>query len=1484
MFTGQGSQYPNMALGLYESEPVFHKIVDQCSEILGRYLQCDLREALYPHQANFPQAADRLEQTQFTQPALFVTEYALARLWMSWGIEPAAMIGHSIGEYVAACLAGVMSLEDALELVARRGQLMAGCDRGAMAAVPLSETEVCGLLGESLSLAAVNAPQLCVVAGPVPAIEALESQLRARDVELRRLRTSHAFHSEMMVPILASFGEHVSRISLKPPRIPYVSNVSGTWVRETEVTHPDYWVRHLRDTVRFGAGLQTLMQTSDRVLLEVGPGRTLYSLAKQQVDKKPACLMLTSLRQSDNSESDTAVLLSTLGRLWIAGVPVNWAAFYAGQRRHRVPLPTYPFERQRYWIEPQERQAGTRFRQEPLKKLDIADWFYVPSWKQAPPFTLFKPETTTQRGISWLVFCDSLGLGSELIAQLKRANQDVVAVEAGERFSRLDSWRFIIDPKRPEDYGVLFDALHASSGQSRIIVHLWGIESHAPDLAGSALFDMEQMRSTYSLLYLAQALGKEHSVESAEIWAVSTGLHNVTGEEALSPEKAPAVGLCKVIPQEYPHIACRSIDVVAPELGSPQVQVLLEHLMREQEAKRGDAVVAYRGPHRWVQHFEPIRLTVDAGTRGLRERGVYLITGGLGRVGLTLAEYLARTTRGKLILTSLTGLPPRTEWEQWLAGNGGACPVTNEPLAEVAQEDLGRKQRVRRAIRKVQELESLGAEVLLFNADVADSVQMQKVIDESRKRFGEINGVIHAAGCTNQQYFSLVQNTSVTEFAMHYRPKVQGLFVLDDVLQGLRLDFRILMSSNASILGGIRSVAYCCANLYMDAFAQKSSRVSESTWTSTNWDRWGYLDELSAESGSMSASSVLEFALTLGEAGEAFSRILSAGPVPQFIVSRGDLAFRNEQWTQPESYSVTDPSIQAQKEQEGSDFQHARRSLNTPYTAPRNRTERIFADIWGRVLGLERVGVHDNFFELGGDSVLSLQIVSRARQAGFRLNTHQFFEHQTIAELAVVAGANEVTTAEQATITGSVPLTPIQYWFFEQCLPDPDHFNLMLTLDSRESLDPVRLESAMTHLIAHHDALRLRFRPGTEGWTQENAGLSETVPIRFVDLSAMSSSAQTEAMKDSAARLNASLNLTQGPLLALTVFHLGAGRPDRLLIAVHHLVTDAYSFHVLLEDLHTVYTQLSRGEEPRLAPKTAAYRQWAEQLTEYARSDALQGERAFWLSPSWALEARLPVDSREGVNTVASSRQVSIRLSVEETQALLQKVPQTYNIQVAGVLLTALAQALTRWTGACSHLVALEGNGREQTTSGADLSRTVGWFTSIFPVRLNLETACGPAEALEAVKEEIRRIPNRGIGYGLLRYLGADKEIAESLRALPQPEVSFAYLGQLDQIVPDSSSLVLKSIELSRPVTAGNRPYLLEISGFVIDGRLQMDWVYSDEIHRESTVKNVAQDFMEALRGIIAHHRSAGSTDFTPSDFTAAALSKDDLNTIMAGR
>ncbi|MCP5425323.1 MAG: amino acid adenylation domain-containing protein [Gammaproteobacteria bacterium] len=553
--------------------------------------------------------------------------------------------------------------------------------------------------------------------------------------------------------------------------------------------------------------------------------------------------------------------------------------------------------------------------------------------------------------------------------------------------------------------------------------------------------------------------------------------------------------------------------------------------------------------------------------------------------------------------------------------------------------------------------------------------------------------------------------------------------------------------------------------------------------------------------------------------------------------------------------------------------------------APRNAAEKILADIWAKLLQRESIGIYDNFFDLGGDSIISIQVVARAKQAGLRITPKQLFTQQTVAALAAVADATPGTLAEQGPVTGRAPLSPIQQWFFGQRLPQPQHFNHTVLLETPGGFDASLLERTLGHLARHHDMLRARFTLESGYWRQH---LKDDDPVarpvaQTFDLAALSADKQVSALEATAGDLQASLDLAEGPLYRVVLFHLGEGRPGRLLLIVHHLLIDGVSWRILLEDLQTVYRQLEEGQAPNLPPKTTSFKRWAEYLVKWADSDRLAAEAAYWLAAVPPNLPPLPLDEVDGktANTTASQETVSMTLDGAQTRALLYEVPAAYNTQINDALLTALTRAVSEWTGQRGLLVNLEGHGREAPfDQEEDVSRTVGWFTSLFPVYLPLDTDSEPGADLRAVKERLRRLPNQGIGYGLLRYMTADAKYRTALRALPLPEISFNYLGQFD---PDLGGWLTPAREPTGPSMAPQNPryHLLDVSASVFEGRLTVHWFYSTRCHRRSTIERLAEGFKKSLLDLIAHCQSPQAGGYTPSDFPDVELSQENLDRIL---
>ena len=832
MFPGQGSQYTGMTRQLYERQPVFKQAIDRCAAVFNAELDVPLLDLLYADAAS-----ERLDQTAYTQPALFAVEYALAQLWMSLGVRPEAMIGHSLGEYVAACLAGVFSLEEGARLVATRGRLMQQMPPGAMLAVALSAEAAQPWLQADVTLAALNAPEWSVVAGPVTAIDALERRLATTGISCRRLTTSHAFHSPLMDPMLEAFGTVLQHVTLHPPKLPFLSNVTGTWIRPEEAVDPQYWVQQARQPVQFAAAVSTLQQDHEHLLLEVGPGAALGTLIRAAQPRAAAASILASLPPAYDIASEERYFLSTLGTLWSQGATINWTALYPHGPRQRLPLPTYPFERQRYWVDADSNlPVPTR----PNTKLDFADWFYTPSWQR--DLACVPPSHTPGQRDCWVLFVDATGIGAELAQQFERSGHDVFTVAVGDTFTQTGYRQFALDPKQSQDYRALLDDLQMRELFPTRVVHLWSLDAVDMTPAG---FDQAQHNGFYSLLFLGQALASHTSQEALSLTVVTQSLYDVLGNETLNPTQATVQGICQVLGQEYPHMGCRLVDIIRSETPSRD---MVTQLYAELLTPPNAAVIAYRGPHRWRQTYQALPPRPSG---QLRQGGTYAVVGDLDAgLGGFLAVSLTQVLQANVVM---------------MRDRGSAS--ANQPGPNVA--------------------------TLALEVDITQPASLRAAFDNAEAQLGPLHGVFYSTPTTNEQAAAPLVLLQPAQCEYNFRSKVHGLVNLAAALNGRVLDFCCVQSSMSAVIGGVGLAAYAGANCFVDAFVQQQNQASNIPWYSVNWDAC-LPDDAPVPTGFGAA--ITEFALTPQQVWEASRHLLETGHPAQVVVSKGDLAARIQQW------------------------------------------------------------------------------------------------------------------------------------------------------------------------------------------------------------------------------------------------------------------------------------------------------------------------------------------------------------------------------------------------------------------------------------------------------------------------------------------------------------------------------------------------------------------------------------------------------------
>ncbi len=821
-FPGGGAQYAGMGRDLYELDPVYREAMDECLESIDQVLDIDLRELLFARGEEQRAATKKLERPSLSLPALFATEYSLAKMFESWGLEPVAMIGHSMGEYVAACLAEVFSVADGIRLVAIRGRLFETTPPGSMVAVSLSEEDVRAKMPEGLSIAAVNAPELCVASGPSELVEELKRRLTDDDVDWTAIHIEVAAHSSMLESILEEFRSFCRGIPFQAPSRPIASNLTGKWLTAEQATDPEYWVQHLRNTVRFADCVETVLARGSHVFLEIGPGRTLTSLANAQKTKVSHCV--NSIRHVKEEANDLEYALMTMGKIWASGAAVDWTAFYEEQLRNRIALPTYPFEKTSYFVEPGSRSTAADA--ELVKRENIDEWFYAPTW--SPSVSM--PGESSEA--NWLLVGDDEAWTESLAQDLRSAGGRVVVTasygKALRRVSR-EAWKF--DPENPSHISEILEVLDSEGTLPQHTVFTAGLRSEGPERWKGLLTsirgrltsvdegktspdgDPDSFVDYLCLVHLAKAL-LSNACDQGRI-SVVTSHAFAMGNEVVQPRRRLLAGPTRVIPREVPELRTRFIDA---DHSTDNQAIVLELL-----AGGDDAVVLLRGRGRWVQSLTPLNVPApvqvdDESTVKLEAipgDSVVAITGGLGGIGLVVAKHLAQKPGIRLALLSRSTVPHHSKWAELIASDDTPSSL-------------------KRRLSSLLEIEELGARVMCVQVDVTNLSSVERAAEAIAQKWEPVRTLIHAAGVFDDGPFQTKSDESLLRVL---RPKVVGTDHLERVF-GDELQLFVLFSSVASFLGLPGQIDYSAANAYLDAIAEKRAHSSPGRTLVVNWNAW----------------------------------------------------------------------------------------------------------------------------------------------------------------------------------------------------------------------------------------------------------------------------------------------------------------------------------------------------------------------------------------------------------------------------------------------------------------------------------------------------------------------------------------------------------------------------------------------------------------------------------------------------------------------
>ncbi|MEH1949611.1 MAG: SDR family NAD(P)-dependent oxidoreductase [Nostoc sp.] len=1439
LFTGQGSQYIRMGWELYQTQPIFRQALEQCDRILQPYLKIPLLEVLYSHTEVEDQASHLVNETVYTQPALFALEYALVQLWKSWGIEPDVVMGHSVGEYVAATVAGVFSLEDGLKLIATRGRLMQQLPEGGeMVSVLASESQVREALAQptvgiapytsQVAIAAFNGPENIVISGVSEAIGAICSSLESQGVKIKRLQVSHAFHSPLMEPMLREFEAVSQQVSYNQPRIPLISNVTGQRVDKSIATH-QYWVDHVRQPVRFAQSIETLHQQGYRVFLEIGPKPILLGMGRQCLPDNQK-VWLASLR---SPQSDSEQMLSSLGQLYVQGAKVDWLGFDRDYPRGKVMLPTYPFQRQLYPREPikdlrnltfvatengntsivnllsqgyttelaQKLEKAGNFSPEQVKLLPdllavlsekhqqelatatIKDWLYQVQWK---PFNISQEKPNFQLS-HWLIFADLEGLGRDMMTQLQHQGHECSLVYRADTYHSPERGIYQINPEHPQEFEQLYQAIiETSTLPVQRVIHLWSLDASCEqDLTTSAL-ESAQLWGCGSVLHLLQALVKNPKTTLPQLWLVTRGSQPVFASktEQLAVTQSSLWGLGQVISFEHPQLWGGLVDLDpqgSEDEGQRLLQLLADNRKEDHLAVRDRNTYIARLVKQSLPEFVPLSLRSDA---------TYLITGGLGALGLHTAEWMVSKGAKHLVLIS-------------------------------------RRQPAEQAQKTIERLEQAGASIHVLCADISSEQDVVKILEQVQTSLPPLLGVIHADGVLDD---GMIQQMSWERFAQVMAPKVKGAWYLHKLTQQRSLDFFVCFSSMASLLGSPSQENYAAANAFMHPAIRETVVIAR---------------ENSAGDKQLVAYLVphQEAAPTVSDLRRFLKQQLPEYMVPSAFVTMESLPLTPNGKVDRRALPALDSSVREQEDN---------------FVLPTTPTEAKLAVIWAEVLGVQQVGINDNFFELGGHSLLSTQIISRIRQAfSIEVPLSLLFEEPTIASLGkeietalytASSGASRGSAISNilppfvpATREGHIPLSLAQeyMWYEEQLNPGSCAGNSGVALRFTVKLSSEVLERSINEIIRRHEILRTTF-PVVEGQPVQVVALELTLPLKIINLQDLPpGEREAKALNISELQISHHFDLANGPLIKTTLLQLSS-EEHWLLIPMHHIITDGWSIGIFLQELETLYNAFSNGLPSPLREVPFQYADFTLWQRQQFNEKVLEKQLCYWLQKLTApLQTQEYLPAKEPNPNPNSRRASSYSLILRENLvASLENRSHSQNVTTSTILIAALKLLLFKWNGQ-SEILILATIGNRSTP---EIEKMLGCFINDVILRTQFDDEQTGVALLEQVKETLNEaIDNKEIPLQqVMEAVKRKREITLSASVTIVPLIRGSDLMPLWDFapVPSKNELWDKEIPLELYISAPSEELkTLEISA-----------VYSTDLFTRETIERLFSYYQEILQ------------------------------------
>ena len=1397
LFTGQGKQYTNMGRELYDTQSFFKAEINKCLSFVEHYTNRDYKNYLYPSHKDQP-APEIGSDTSIVQPLLFCFEYALAKFLMHLGIHPHALLGYSFGEITAACLADVVCLEDAIKLVIIRGELMKNAAVGSLISIPLPAKEVIDLLRGSISVAVDNGAS-CIVSGYKEEIEELIKKLKERRIICIPLNGEHVAHSPMLSGAAEALSSSIQDITFKAPRLPLLSCVEGDWMIAQQASSRQYWAQHMLKTIKFYQGVKKILEKKDQyVFIEIGPGRDLSNIVQRCTDYE--VVTVDMIQAKPVGVSDHTFLLHKIGCLWSHGVTIQWHHLYAVEKRRRIHLPTYPFEKQCYASRKNVQDiTGTRGQGTYVarKKEQITDWFYLPSWKRMP----LTHKDGQEHEKCWVVLAERGSFTEAVYTHLTQGSDTVIWIEPASAYKKMNPRHYRINIADPEQYVLLFKTIKVQHG---LLLHIIDLLPLGKDkLSSERTYEEAQQKGLYSLVYVVQALSQNAFSNEIRIMVVTDSMQGVLGNERLQPEYATVVGTLKVINQEYININCSSVDIQLMDDGSQREREVVSSLLAEFKSDLSKHEVAYRGKYRWIKVYEPFELHPVTRPGGkIQERGTYVITGGLGRIGYELAAHLLENYRAHVAIVT------RTELRS-----------SEEGRPEYVRD---RKQSIQ--FDRLKRLQILG-NIRVFTADISNIYQMEHVLDEVEQEFGRINGLIHAAGMTGKDTSRSLSEMTASDFVEQLKPKMYGTWVLHEVLRHRDIDFCLLLSSLSPLLGGLGYGGYAAGNSFLDAFVYYHNSTSLQPWICVNWETWMSEDDTSGSLPSSIGNDNAQLSMTRNEGIETFERIVQWMDYNQIVVSSGSLEERIQKWVHLENTKL---SVNESRNEDL--LAHSRPQLLNPYIEPRNDLERRVCRLWQRVLGIQDVGVTDNFFELGGDSLKLLNTIGAVyREFYLDIPVAEFFHDPTITFLA-----RKIETSKKATYF-TIPLAEQKayyalssaqkrMYYVQSMSNDTTTYNETTVFILEGQVDRERLAQVFGQIIERYEILRTSF------------AFKDNQPVQIVhDTVAFTIEyAQEDDIDGSIRAFIRPFDLSQAPLIRVGLIQI-AQKKYVLVLDMHHIITDGVSEGVLVREFMALYDHRIVSEVP------IQYKDYAEWQAVYKNREYILQQEVYWLKKfqHGTPQLNLSYDFNRPALKSFKGRSIDFTLNKETTLAL-KELSQKEAVTLYMLIAAAFLVFLHKISGDEDIVVGTNSAGRLHP----EIQDTIGVFVNTLVLRAFPQGEKEFRGFLREVKEEIIQV----FEHQEYQFDDLVDKLVRVRDGSRNPLFDVLFVWQ-NMDIPEVSTDEIRFI----PYEYHDRSAKFDLSlmGFEVQHELYFKFEYSSDLFEEKTVNRFIDYFQRVLAAVV---------------------------------